>query len=748
MTTTVQPAPVSDLSITMSGTPDPVYAGNNLTYTINATNSGPSTDPDSVVTDTLPANVTFVSATDGATPSGDVLTLSLGSLAANATSSMTIVVTPTAAAAGTDTGTITNSAVITGEYNSNLENSASATTTVMPATALVLQVTAVPTSAQAGQDLTYTVTATNNGPSDATGVVVSDVLPADITADVIASTSVAGVNARVAGGQVTASFGDLAIGSSVILTIAVVPTLESVSSSPLADSATITNNEFNPNPNTAMISVPVAPVSDLSIAMTGTPDPVGAGSNLTYTIKATNGGPSTDPAAVVADTLPANVVFVSATGGSVPEGGMIEMPLGSLAANASTTVTIVVSPTAAAAGGGTGAITNSATINSPYNVNLENSASVDTRVTAVTAVGVQITSTPGPNYVAQDLTYTITATNKGPSNATGVVLSDTLPSDVTSNVTASTSVPGVTASIAGGQVTADFGDLNVNASVTLTITVVPSEAAAPHSPLVDAASVTTNEFNASPNTATLSTPILAVADLAITQLASTPGPVEYADKLTFTAIVKNNGPSPATGVTLDTPVDADATFVSGNWVVGPGPPGSSGPVHQVVSNLVAGIGSLAVGASATVTIVVTPQESAIGVLSTTVTASGNEFNAMASQASATVTTTVLDRPGALQFSASSYEVTEKAGSATITVLRTSGLRGQVSVSFTTVPMSATAGLDYTPTAGTIVFPAGTARETIQVPVLEDPYDDHDETVGLALGSPSGARSWGQSSRRR
>ena len=60
VTTTVNPPPMSDLSITMSGTPDPVDAGSNLTYTIKATNSGPSTDPDAVVTDTLPANVTFV----------------------------------------------------------------------------------------------------------------------------------------------------------------------------------------------------------------------------------------------------------------------------------------------------------------------------------------------------------------------------------------------------------------------------------------------------------------------------------------------------------------------------------------------------------------------------------------------------------------------------------------------------------------------------------------------------------------
>ena len=54
-------------------------------------------------------------------------------------------------------------------------------------------------------------------------------------------------------------------------------------------------------------------------------------------------------------------------------------------------------------------------------------------------------------------------------------------------MTATTSVTGVNPSIAGDQVTADFGDLNVNAAVALTITVVPTPAAVSASPLVNTA---------------------------------------------------------------------------------------------------------------------------------------------------------------------------------------------------------------------------------------------------------------------
>ena len=65
---------------------------------------------------------------------------------------------------------------------------------------------------------------------------------------------------------------------------------------------------------------------------------------------------------------------------------------------------------------------------------------------------------------------------------------------------------------------------------------------------------------------------------------------------------------------------------------------------------------------------------------------------------------------------------ENAGSATITVSRVNGARGTVTVDYTTVPINATPGLDYTPVSGTLTFPDGVTSETIVVPVLANPYD--------------------------
>ena len=82
-----------------------------------------------------------------------------------ASSTVAIIVTPTAAAAGSGNrdhhGT---AAAITGQYNSDLQNSTSMNTSVNAKTALELDVTAAPIAAQVGQNLTYTVTATDNGP--------------------------------------------------------------------------------------------------------------------------------------------------------------------------------------------------------------------------------------------------------------------------------------------------------------------------------------------------------------------------------------------------------------------------------------------------------------------------------------------------------------------------------------------------------------------------------------------------------
>lgn len=57
------PPPASDLSVSVTANPNPVFSGQNVTYSVRIANLGPSTTFDVVMTDVLPAGVTFVSCT-------------------------------------------------------------------------------------------------------------------------------------------------------------------------------------------------------------------------------------------------------------------------------------------------------------------------------------------------------------------------------------------------------------------------------------------------------------------------------------------------------------------------------------------------------------------------------------------------------------------------------------------------------------------------------------------------------------
>src|SRR5258707_8388716 len=80
----------------------------------------------------------------------------------------------------------------------------------------------------------------------------------------------------------------------------------------------------------------------LNISKADGPDPVAAGSNITYTISYSNTGNQNATGVVISDTIPANTAFVSATAGGTLAAGVVTWNIGGLAAGASGTVTPVV----------------------------------------------------------------------------------------------------------------------------------------------------------------------------------------------------------------------------------------------------------------------------------------------------------------------------------------------------------------------------------------------------------------------
>jgi uncharacterized repeat protein (TIGR01451 family) len=196
-------------------------------------------------------------------------------------------------------------------------------------------------------------------------------------------------------------------------------------------------------------------------------------SDLTYAITVTNFGPSSATNVVVTDTLPISAVLATAnsTQGSVTNAaGLVTWSVGSLAKDATATLTLVVQT------GTAGRITNSATvttISTDPNPD-DDSASLVTTVVGPTAnLVLGLADSPDPVTVGCNLTYTLTVSNDGPAIAPGVMVVDTLPPTV-SFVSA---WPSNNFTVAGRVVTfLNLGDVANSQQVTAMIVVKPTVA--------------------------------------------------------------------------------------------------------------------------------------------------------------------------------------------------------------------------------------------------------------------------------
>ena len=529
--------PVADVGIGKTGSAS-VFAASNLVYTISVTNFGPSSANGVVVTDTLPATVTFVSATGGGVNNSGVVSWSLGTLANGQVSNVTVTVTAPAS------GTLTNTASVstpTGDPNSTNNVTLPVITTVTPVADVGIGKTGS-ASVLASSNLVYTISVTNFGPSSANGVVVTDTLPATVT---FVSATGGGVNNS---GVVSWSLGTLANGQVSNVTV----TVTAPASGSLTNVASVSSPTGDPNSTnnvTAPVVTTVTPVADVAIGKTGSAS-VLASSNLVYTISVTNFGPSSAGGVVVTDTLPATVTFVSATGGGVNNSGVVSWSLGTLANGQVSNVTVTVTAPAS------GTLTNTASVSTPTgDPNSTNNVTLPVITTVTPVADVAIGKTGSASVLASsNLVYTISVTNFGPSSAGGVVVTDTLPATVTfvsatgGGVNNSGVVSWSLGTLANGQVS----------NVTVTVTAPASGS------LTNMASVSTptGDPNSTNNvTAPVVTTVTPVADVAI---GKTRRPVSWpASNLVYTISVTNFGPSSAGSVTVtDTLPLAAVTFVS------------------------------------------------------------------------------------------------------------------------------------------------------------------------------------------
>ena len=456
----------ADLQVTKMCKPDgPLPAGETGTCTIYVDNLGPSSARDVVLVDTSVSDGEFtfgdITASQGSCdpPAGGVVRCELGALAAASPS-----------AAGRATVTVEVSANEEMDIN-DVADATSATPDPVTSNNQArdsLNVTAVsdlsltkagPATATAGEQATYTLTATNGGPSTAQGVVIQDDLPAGVSVVSVTGSHGATCNAGVPGDPsrpATCSFGTVSpAGGSNTRTMTVTVRVLPATRGALHNDARVGSGTFDNDlsDNLATVVTQVSGSADLSVVKSASPSPVVAGTDLTYTVTVTNGGPSTADDVVVSDPLPAGTSFASGVDGNgttvcaLVQSSTVVCDLGTMQPGETRTlyVTVHVAPSVPA---GT-QLQNTATVSSstPDPDGSDNAGSTTTPVTTsaelwLDKAGVRRSGNPSPVVVyslvvhndagcesdAQS-TPTPTCGTGGPSDALDVTVTDHLPLD-------------------------------------------------------------------------------------------------------------------------------------------------------------------------------------------------------------------------------------------------------------------------------------------------------------------------------
>ncbi len=292
-----------------------------------------------------------------------------------------------------------------------------------------------------GGEVTYTVTVTNNGPDEATGVTLLE--QPDQQATLVSVVFNQGNPCTTsAGPPVTASceLGPIASGNSVPGTVVVTAPVLTVNGG-MSNFVSVTGAETDPDTannsaqqGTTILAETGPAQADLAITMVDTPDPVfSGGPDLTYTITVDNNGPDEATAVTVSDTLPGGVTFVSASASAgqcdaMPDmSGTLACGLGALASGTNATVTIVVNPLPVMT---QDTLTNSATV-AATEADPDTSDNTATETTTVdppaSDMSVSASSTSGTPLIGEPVSYALVVTNNGPSDNTGIVVTVTLP---------------------------------------------------------------------------------------------------------------------------------------------------------------------------------------------------------------------------------------------------------------------------------------------------------------------------------
>ena len=569
--------PAADLRISKSDSPDPVTAGELLTYTITVSNDGPEDAGSITVVDDLPPQVEFITSslpcTESTVSGHDQVSCAIGDLASGAsrTFTLTVQVKTDAVANNGEPLTIVNTARALSALviDPDLTNNTATTTTVVVDRA-DLEVTKIcdPATLQAGQTAHCTVFVDNHGPSDARAVVLTDTLLSNGTftiSNIVVGDGPGSCGAvtPVAGGQRFTCNLDVirAETASEPGRRRVTYDVSAADAQEIDNKARAQSNTPDPDDTNNIVdtTILVTAASDLRLDKTA-PATAVAGTEFDYQLDVTNDGPSAASNVRIVDELPAgvSVLAVSGSGGASCIAGVPGNPLqpatcsyGTLTSGSSRTMTIRVRVNPDT----TGVLHNDARATSdtfdPDTV--DNLAHAATAVTTLVNLAVTKSDSPDPVVAGTPISYAIRVTNGGPSVARDVSFVDELPGFVSFTGATIQHGNGTCALVVGNpnEVRCQLGDLAPADYAIVVIAGIVKPSAPSGVVLVNRVTATssTAESDAANNVAQTSTTVTTSADLALLH-TSDANTYKASSVIHYTITVTNNGPSDAVNVVI------------------------------------------------------------------------------------------------------------------------------------------------------------------------------------------------------
>lgn len=399
-----------NLEITKTAAPNPVRAGDNLTYTITFTNTGNATAHGVIMTDPIPVNTTFVSASDGGYLDSGSVIWNIGTLNSKESRQYQLVVKTDSPL---DFGTvITNTVTI--DSDETTPKQASVVVPIDSSPIFTLIKSDDPDPVLAGGIITYTIEYGNSGNMNATNVVVSDPVPTNTTY-VADSASNGGI---FNGSEITWNIGTLVAGTSGVLTFQV------TTDSNLNNNSTVSNTVYmnsdqgrSSDDEQTLVVRPVLEITKQVNKTQATP-----GDLLDYTINYRNIGGVAEYNAIITDSIDTNLTDIQPQDGGIFANNIISWSVGDVPADSSwrsvSFTAKIVNP-----------LSNQTEIKNLAHITADMSDEDSNEVITIviSAPNIEITKTNSPQDAVDPdsyITYTIKVKNTGTENVFGYNLVD------------------------------------------------------------------------------------------------------------------------------------------------------------------------------------------------------------------------------------------------------------------------------------------------------------------------------------